>query len=152
MSDRIAVMHEGRLLQVGTPEDIYQRPANRFVADFIGRTNLLEGTVASATEVMLSNGMRVAAASDHAVGTKVAVSLRPEQALLSPRGGSPAGWPSLDGVLRESTYVGNALVHSVAVDWITIEVRTPYRSTEKPMQVGDEVSVSWEPDGVTVVA
>ena len=55
-------------------------------------------------------------------------------------------------MLRELTYVGNALVHSVAVDWITIEVRTPYRSTETPMRVDDEVSVSWEPDGVTVVA
>ena len=85
MSDRIAVMHEGRLLQVGTPEDIYQRPANRFVADFIGRTNLLEATVASPeTEVVLSNGMRVEAASEHPFGTKVAVSLRPEQAFLLP--------------------------------------------------------------------
>ena len=151
MSDRIAVMHEGRLLQVGTPEDIYQRPANRFVADFIGRTNLLEATVASDTEVVLSNGMRVQAASDHASGTQVAVSLRPEQAFLYRRGGSPADWPSIDGVLREVIYVGNALVHSVAVDWINIEVRTPYRSTETPLQVGDEVSVSWEPGGVTVV-
>ena len=152
MSDRIAVMHEGRLLQVGTPEDIYQRPANRFVADFIGRTNLLEGTMASASEVVLSNGMRIEAASDHAFGTTVAVSLRPEQAFLHRRGDSPEGWPSIDGLLREVTYVGNALVHSVAVDWITIEVRTPYRSTETPLQVGDEVSVSWEPGGVTVVA
>jgi spermidine/putrescine transport system ATP-binding protein len=152
MSDRIAVMHEGRLLQVGTPEDIYQRPANRFVADFIGRTNLLEGTVTTPTEVMLSNGMRVEAPSDHDFGTKVAVSLRPEQAFLHPQGAAPNGRPSLDGVLREVTYVGNALVHSVAVDWITVEVRTPYRSTETPLQLGDEVSVSWEPGGVTVVA
>ncbi|MBT5849383.1 MAG: spermidine/putrescine ABC transporter ATP-binding protein, partial [Acidimicrobiaceae bacterium] len=45
MSDRIAVMNDGQLLQVGTPEDIYENPANRFVADFIGQTNLLEGTV-----------------------------------------------------------------------------------------------------------
>ena len=45
MSDRIAVMNEGRLLQVGTPEEIYEHPTNRFVADFIGQTNLLEGTV-----------------------------------------------------------------------------------------------------------
>ena len=107
--------------------------------------------MASGTEVVLSNGMRVEAASGHAFGTKVAVSLRPEQAFLHRRGDTPAGWPSIDGVLREVTYVGNALVHSVAVDWITIEVRTPYRSTETPMQVGDEVSVSWEPGGVTVV-
>ena len=152
MSDRLAVMHEGRLLQVGTPEDIYQRPANRFVADFIGRTNLLEGTVASVDEVVLSNGMRVAAASEHPFGTTVAVSLRPEQAFVARRGHSPAGWPSIDGTLREVTYVGNALVHSVAVDWINIEVRTPYRATESPLQVGDDVSVSWEPGAVTVVA
>ena len=152
MSDRIAVMHEGRLLQVGTPEDIYQRPANRFIADFIGRTNLLEGTVASGGEVVLSNGMRVAAASDHPVGTKVAVSLRPEQAHLHARGRSPGGWPSLDGELKGVTYVGNALVHTVAVDWLTIEIRAPHRAGDAVLGVGDDVTVSWEPDTVTVVA
>ena len=152
MSDRLAVMHEGRLLQVGAPEDIYQRPANRFVADFIGRTNLLEGTVRSGDEVVLSNGMTVSAASDHAVGTKVAVSLRPEQAHLHARGHSPAGRPSLDGELTAVTYVGNALVHTVAVDWINIEVRAPHRPGEAAPGVGDDVSVSWDPEAVTVVA
>ena len=86
MSDRIAVMHDGKLLQVGTPEEIYERPTSRFVADFIGQTNLLEGTVEDAATVCLANGARVAASSDHGVGAKVALSLRPERAQLGASG------------------------------------------------------------------
>ena len=56
MSERIGVMSEGRLLQVGTPREIYDRPASRFVADFIGRTNILEASVESAATVRLDNG------------------------------------------------------------------------------------------------
>ncbi len=59
LSDRIAVMHEGRFLQVAAPETMYEHPANRFVADFIGQTNLLEGTVEDAKTVCLANGARV---------------------------------------------------------------------------------------------
>ena len=61
MSDRIAVMHEGKLLQVASPEEIYESPANRFVADFIGRTNLLDGTTADNETVVLSNGTSIRA-------------------------------------------------------------------------------------------
>ncbi len=56
MSDRIGVMHDGDLLQVDPPETIYERPVNRFVADFIGQTNLLEGTVEDADTICLANG------------------------------------------------------------------------------------------------
>ena len=64
MSDRIAVMNEGELLQVATPEEIYERPTNRFVADFIGQTNLLEGTISDKETVILENGKYVKALND----------------------------------------------------------------------------------------
>ena len=86
MSDRIAVMDQGRILQVGSPEEIYEHPANRFVADFIGQTNLLEGTVEDSSTVCLANGARVQASSDQPVGTAVAVSLRPERAHIAATG------------------------------------------------------------------
>ncbi len=151
MSDRIAVMHEGRLLQVGSPEEIYERPANRFVADFIGRTNLLEGTVESPEIVCLTNGARIAAPSDLPAGTTCAVSLRPERARLHARGDAPTDLPSVDGRLEGVTYLGNALVHSVALDWMRLEVRSENRSDATVASVGDEVSVSWEPGSVSVV-
>ena len=65
MSDRIAVMSSGKILQVGTPRDIYDRPAERFVADFIGETNFLDGTVEGAADgkarVTLRSGARIVA-------------------------------------------------------------------------------------------
>jgi spermidine/putrescine transport system ATP-binding protein len=152
MSDRIAVMNHGRLLQVGDPEEIYDRPANRFVADFIGRTNLLEGTVESGDKVCLSNGDRVPVPSSHPVGTKVAVSLRPERAVLHRRGEAPPGRPTIDGTLDGVLYLGNALVQTVRLDWMTIEVRSESGRRDTSFAPGDEVSVSWEPDAVTVVA
>ena len=151
MSDRIAVMHGGKLLQVGTPEEIYEHPSNRFVADFIGRTNLLEGTVESAEVVCLENGARIPAPSDLDTGSKVAVSLRPERAHLHAHGEAPAGRPSVDGVVHGVTYLGNALVHTVALDWMTIEVRAENRAGESVVNVGDHVSVSWDPGAVSVV-
>jgi len=152
MSDRIAVMHAGQLLQVGEPEEIYERPANRFVADFIGRTNLLEGTVQSSDMVCLSNGTRIPAASSFDVGTKVAVSLRPERARLHPKGGAPESNSSVDGRLEGVMYLGNALVHTVALDWMTIEVRAENRLEAEVAAVGEEVTVSWDPGAVSVVA
>ncbi len=152
MSDRIAVMDEGRLLQVGAPSDIYEHPANRFVADFIGRTNLLEGTVQTADSVMLTNGTTLEVLSPHPPGTKVAVSLRPERARLHARGDAPSGVPRLDGRLESLTYLGNALVHTVAVDWINLEVRAENRPESFVASVGADVSVTWGPGDLTVVA
>ncbi len=152
MADRIAVMHGGKMLQVGPPADIYERPANRFVADFIGRTNLLEGTVEASNVVCLANGTRITAESSHAVGTKVAVSLRPERAKLLPAAEAPIDRPFVTGRLEGVTYLGNALVHTVALDWMRIEVREENRLTDPVAAVGDMVAVSWSPGSVSVVA
>ena len=154
MSDRIAVMDEGRLLQVGPPEEIYERPANRFVADFIGQTNLLEGTVADASTVVLANGTRVHAASDLAAGTKVALSLRPERAHIQGRGATPPTEASsaVDGVVSFVTYLGNALVYLVKLDWMEVEIRDENTPGARRFSAGDDVTVSWRPDSVSVVA
>jgi len=152
MSDRIGVMNEGRLLQVDPPEAIYERPANRFVADFIGQTNLLEGTVAGSDVVCLANGARVAAKSAHAVGTSVAVILRPERAAVGPRGGSSAGRSSVDGIIRMVTYLGNSIVYRVGLDWMEIDVREENKPGAARYDVGDEVGVTWREDAVAVVA
>ena len=152
MSDRIGVMNHGVLLQVGTPEEIYERPTNRFVADFIGQTNLLDGTVESADTVCLANGSRIHAESAFAAGTKVAFSLRPERAALHPRGSVPERTESLDGRLSQITYLGSAIVYGVSLDWMRLEVQTENHPDEERPQVGDEVTVSWRPGAGSVVA
>ena len=88
MSDRIAVLNAGRIEQLDTPQGIYDSPRSRFVAQFIGETNLMEGTVAAlngtTAETVLSDGVTrvVVPAGDRKVGDKIAISLRPERIAL----------------------------------------------------------------------
>jgi len=152
MSDRIAVMDRGQLLQVDPPEAIYERPANRFVADFIGQTNLLEGTVASSDVVCLLNGARIPLETGLATGTQVAVILRPERATIELRREATAGRSAVDGVVRSITYLGNAIVYRVGLDWMEIDVREENRPDSERLDVGDEVTVSWDDRAVAVVS
>ncbi len=152
MSDRIAVMDEGRLLQVDPPEAIYERPVNRFVADFIGQTNLLRGTVEDHDVVCLANGARVPLATGLPKGTEVSVILRPERASITERSQTPPGRSAVDGVIEGATYLGNAIVYRVAIDWMEIDVREENRPDARRHERGDEVTVSWDDRAVAVVA
>ena len=152
MSDRIAVMNEGQLLQVDPPEAIYERPVNRFVADFIGQTNLLRGTVEDHDVVCLANGARVPLATGLAKGTDVSVILRPERAAITERSEAPTGRSAVDGVIEGVTYLGNAIVYRVAIDWMEIDVREENRPDARRHERGDEITVSWDDRAVAVVA
>ncbi|NNE73643.1 MAG: ABC transporter ATP-binding protein [Acidimicrobiales bacterium] len=146
MSDRIAVMHEGNLLQVGRAEDLYERPESRFVADFIGQTNLIDATVADADMIVLTNGTKVKAPNPHPAGTSVAMSLRPESIEIGRPGTVPTEYEptSLPGVVKSVTYLGHALVYDVGVDWIDLEVRTENVPAEQRFTVGDDVAIWWD--------
>lgn len=150
MSDRIGVMNEGQLLQIGTPEEIYERPANRFVADFIGQTNLLDGTVESADTVCLHNGTRLPVRTDRAAGASVGLSLRPERVDLH-AGPAPTGITALDGTLDTVTYLGNALICSVALDWMAVEVRVENAGAVAVPAPGDRVHLTWADGALAVV-
>ena len=151
MSDRIGVMHDGKLLQIDSPEAIYERPTTRFVADFIGQTNFLEATVAAANEVVLANGDRLLLASDQPVGTSVAVTVRPERLTVHRRGDGLETRHRLDGRVETVTYLGNAVVYGVGIDWMHLEVRCPATLAGDRRDVGDEVTVSFEPEHAAVV-
>ena len=158
MSDRIAVMDEGLLLQVSDPESLYERPANRFVADFIGQTNLLEATAEADNSICLANGVRVAVDHQLNPGTKLALCLRPERASLLPAdsvagsgNGEPAAGHHLPGVVKRVTYLGTDHVYQVALDWMEIEVREGNRPGSGRLAEGDNVHVVWEPDSVALV-
>src|SRR5262245_63413615 len=90
MSDRIAVMRGGRVVQLGPPEDLYERPADRFVADFIGQSNFLEVTMRSVHDgiatAVTEGGLDVSLAVGEAgaEGTRVTLAIRPERVRLSP--------------------------------------------------------------------
>ena len=98
-SDRIAVMNAGRLEQVGTPAEIYERPATAFVAGFIGRTNLLQGRVAAGGRVACDGGLELIAAvgPEDPAGTAVSVSIRPHKIALARRPATPHRAPRSSG-------------------------------------------------------
>ena len=151
MSDRIAVMHEGKLLQVASPEEIYESPANRFVADFIGRTNLLDGTTSDNETVVLSNGTSIRAQNTFPQGTKVSISIRPERTKITQRSESSDPLSSIQGTVETITYLGNARVYGVKFTWLSIEVREENRPGLEVFNVGDDVTVHWEHDAISVV-
>ena len=106
MSDRIAVMDKGRVLQVGTPREVYERPATRFVADFLGEANLLDSLAAE-------GGLRVGdvlvrmATEDRLPGTRLTLCLRPERVELASSG------EGLPGVVEEAVYAGSEVKYVV---------------------------------------
>lgn len=146
MSDRIAVMHDGKLLQVGSAEELYDRPVNRFVADFIGQTNLIDGTVVDADTLALANGTKVRAPSPHAPGTKVAMSLRPESITIGKVDEVPEEFAatSLTGTVSEVIYLGHSHVYTVNVDWMPLEVRENATPTSVKFEPGTEVAIWWD--------
>jgi spermidine/putrescine transport system ATP-binding protein len=119
MSDRIVLMRQGRIEQVGTPRDLYDRPASRYVADFIGETNLLPGTVVESAGGMATVRMgdvTLRGVSDGALapGSEAWLTVRPEAIDLSD-GAAPPGHNAVTGTIADAVYAGSALRVYVAL-------------------------------------
>ncbi len=145
MSDRIGVMDAGRLLQVGTPEEIYERPRTRMVADFIGETNFLPVTVVAPGRVRLAGGDEIAAPAEARVGEQVTLTVRPEKMSVVPRDEAPAeGMNQARGTVHRRVYLGNALTYEVdLVDGVRIYVRHENAPGVARFDAGDDVAVRW---------
>jgi spermidine/putrescine transport system ATP-binding protein len=116
MSDRIAVMNAGRIEQIGSPADIYERPSTRFVAQFIGRMNLIAGKVTPSRTVAVAGGTELPIAVEGAVpsGSDVHIAVRPERAEL--RQEKPSGGVALACTLRQVLYLGSTREFHVDLD------------------------------------
>ncbi len=137
IADRVAIMEQGVLRQVGTPRDVYDHPANSFVASFMGSTNLLRARVkersgtGAAIEIEGGFSLSVEQAGDFAAGEKAMVSARPECLALLPAG-SAAGvgvWP---GTVTLATFIGDVTIYRVQVGAHTLEVRAPANTSYEP--------------------
>lgn len=154
MSDRIAVLNAGRIEQIGTPEEIYERPATRFVASFIGRANLIEAEVVERGPA----GDRVRIGDDNAcmvVVPGLPVSRRHVTLMIRPhriKVTLPTGSPGLCGRIRHITYMGNLIQYDVEVGChkFTVEQPTTEVVTER-FNVGDPVELRWDPKDVFVL-
>jgi spermidine/putrescine transport system ATP-binding protein len=154
LSDRIAVMADGRLHQLGTPQRLYERPASRFVADFLGTSNFLAGTLAGRTdgsvEVATAIGtLRASSAPALASGAAVELSFRPEAVTLSVQ--EPSGTNRLQGAVTSVLYQGTATHVQLALgsgDVVTASL--PHFGEAPPVAVGDRVWCRWSPDATQV--
>jgi spermidine/putrescine transport system ATP-binding protein len=155
MSDRIAVMEKGKILQIGPPREIYDHPAERFVADFIGDTNFLSVEVtavsASGARIKLSSGKTVAAAlSDDAFSKGPAtVVIRPEHARLTKAKSKSA----LIGTLTNIVYIGtDTQYHMKLADGTAFVVRMQNRrDSQEAYAEGDELGIEIAGDAVQVL-
>lgn len=147
MSDRIAVMNAGRFEQVGTPQELYHRPASAFVAGFVGDSNRWAGRVVSAdgagARVALAEGGEVAVgwgAGPVSAGATVEVFVRPEAIRL----GGDAGGGGLDGVVESLLFNGASSRVLVRAGGALVEVDDPAQGTA-PRGAGEPVTLGWEP-------
>jgi spermidine/putrescine transport system ATP-binding protein len=153
MSDRIGVMNDGFLLQVGRPQQIYEHPETRFVADFIGETTFISGVVAGKGTVRLPNGTIVNTLTDSPDGTPVTLALRPERLYLAgPDEAPPTNVNSLAGLVRRRVYMGNANFYEVDVGFDVLKVRLENTLSARTFASGEGVLVQWQPGSSKALA
>jgi spermidine/putrescine transport system ATP-binding protein len=157
MSDRIAVMNRGRVEQVDTPEEVYERPATTFVAGFIGVSNLMPATVSGPGQVKLDQGATVSTPVDGlSAGERCHAVVRPEKLQIDLADGAAAnGRPRVEGVVESSLYLGTAT--QIAVDLgegTRMTVLVPNADEELRQKLpggGARVALSWEPEHMHLV-
>lgn len=155
MSDRIAVMNNGIIEQLGTPDEIYERPASRFVADFIGETNLFEGTVVEINDShafldFSGHKIPVVQTKPLSLNSKVAMAIRPERVKLhkEPNG---KGFV-IPGKIVEHIYVGSIIKTVVAFPDGNQFTINDAPEVAHSFAVGQDVFVNWEPDKAVVIS
>jgi putrescine transport system ATP-binding protein len=155
LSSRIAVMDKGRLIQVGTPKEIYEYPNSRFVADFIGTINMFDGTVVDVDRDRVrvnckDAGGELVALSDSppAVGSAVCVAVRPEKIFISPSEPENSDDTRLAGVVEDLGYFGNLSLYRIRLAGgriVQVSAQNRRRSAERFLEWDDKVFISWRP-------
>ncbi len=153
VSDRIAVMHQGSIVQQGTAEDLYYRPASEFVARFVGRVNLIPGTVtaidgASATVAALGGAITAPAAPDTRPGAAVQLMIRPEAIALVR---DVAGAPALRAMLLSRTFLGEKAEYRLACHGEMLHAVRYNAGPADRLADGVVVALRIDPDAVTIV-
>jgi spermidine/putrescine ABC transporter ATP-binding subunit len=143
LSDRIAVMEAGRLSQLGSPQEIYGRPANRFVADFIGESNLFRARVVADGHAELESGLRIPLPDGApGPGSDIGLLLRPERPKRAADGNA-----LFDGRIVEIVYLGETVKYRIEdAGGVQLIVRWPYAGREPPLAHGDALRVGWDRD------
>ncbi len=157
MSDRVAIMNSGRIEQLGSAEALYEAPANKFVADFIGESNFFEGVVLRADEklcqVRTVGGLIVRATSKIGLekGEKVSLTIRPERIQLNPRNGSDEN--RFSGEIKDIVYLGEVIKYLVVLEGgEVISVKAQNLEGHVSRERGRTVTLAWEPNHCLVIS
>lgn len=157
MSDRIAVMSKGNVLQIGSPEEIYDHPACRFVADFIGETNFLEGVVkgrgSEEAVVVVDEVLAVHVPVGRGVGMnkKVSIAIRPEKISLHAESPDPRAIP---GVVEDIVYTGTDtryLVRLTERTIVTVRQQNVTTGAGVDFPAGSRVHLQWQPESARLL-
>jgi putrescine transport system ATP-binding protein len=157
IATRLAVMDRGRLLQVGTPAEVYEQPASRFVATFLGAANILEGRVLEAGADGLriaAPGIEIHAAGEAPPGSQVAVALRPERLRLMGDASHALAANQARGRLRDIAYRGEGFLLFVALEGggeLRISQPNPRPGARPAATPGEPVVVAWDADAPVVL-
>jgi putrescine transport system ATP-binding protein len=162
LATRIGVMNAGRIVQTGTPREIYEAPANRFVADFVGSVNLFEGRVTSQSNGIVAlevagvpGGIKVRNEAVLAPGSECAVALRPEKLLISLEEPAVDAANKVHGVVAAIGYLGASCIFRIRTDaGRVVQVMQPNQARDLSLayQWDEPVWVSWTPEsGVLIV-
>jgi len=150
MSDRIAVFEDGVIQQLSSPNELYEKPDNSFVAQFIGENNRINGHIEQITGdecvVVLDSGEKVGAQKvvDGPTGSRTTLSIRPERVELEPAAGSVP--VSIPGRIEELIYLGDHIRVRMSVagtDEFIVKVRNS--AGRKKLEVGQQTTVGWNP-------
>ena len=145
MSDRVALMNDGVIAQLGTAHELYERPATRFVAEFIGESNVIEGTLETPDTFVSASGLRFAVAGREraAAGARAILVMRPEKLALSRQ--NPAE-QSIRGQVRERVYVGDFTRYRVDVGKdLVLTVKTQNNRSAVVAEEGEAIELFLDP-------
>ncbi|MFI5048563.1 MAG: ABC transporter ATP-binding protein [Gaiellales bacterium] len=157
MADRIAVMNQGRIEQIGPPTELYERPNTAFVAGFLGVSNLLNAKVSGSDAVTLPDGTvaRVESGTLSGAPQEVRIGVRPEKMRLeaASAGASSNGANQLTGTVRDVSYIGVStqyIVDTQAGDEVVVFAQNAGRTTDQ-LRNGDGVRILWDPEHTFVI-
>ena len=160
MASRMAVMHEGRILQIGTPDEIYERPSSRFVADFIGNVNLMDVQVQSVTDRQWTLSTTdvphlLAERWSASPSQPVSVALRPEKIRLTRQPPEHPGVNAVKGVVRDKAYCGSFTLYHLGLPSGAVLKVAPTnvdRSVQSDLAVGEEAWAHWSATAPVVLS
>jgi len=158
VAHRIAVMERGRIVQAATPAEIYEQPQSRWVAEFVGDVNLIEGVVleTGAGEAVIGDngGRRYRVAADAATGAQVSIALRPEKIRIHAAPAPHDAPNAMRGRVCDIGYLGGISIYKVRLDdGVTLKaaVANVARNSGQTFGTQDEVWLSWPPDAAVVL-